>query len=161
MWLSYGGGGSFLSSLSPYITSIVIVYSCFLPVWALLKDKNQSDSTVCPAPGPASVGFYGMTGSSQEAVALCFMNFRNPLTWRQLILPYYVRWRVRTLDDFLRVQYMWVTIHLAPDGEALMGGKGVSFCTLSTVHPILTSILALEHLSTLKDKDYFPPFLSH
>lgn len=69
------------------------------------------------------------------------------------------------MGDFLRVQYMWVTIHLAPDREALMGGKGVPFCTLSTVYPKITSrnppIFALEHLSTLEDKDYFPLFLSH
>lgn len=34
---------------------LLFVPVCFPPVWALLKGKNQSDSTVCPVPGPASV----------------------------------------------------------------------------------------------------------
>lgn len=125
---SYGGGGSSsLSSCPPYIT---LYYHCVsLPVSHQSGLCSRAGTSLIPqcvqllAQPQCSVGFYGITGSSQEAVALCFMNFRNLPIWRQLILPYYVHWRIRALDDFLRVLYMWVTIHLAPDREALMGEK--------------------------------------
>lgn len=102
-------------------------------------------------------------GSSQEAIALCSMNFRNPPPWRQGIHQTVCQ-KVQT-SKWPRDQVMWVIIH---PGEVAswLGRKGVPFCTLSTKlsTPNLPleapPNLALEHLSMLegKRKDDCPSF---
>lgn len=156
-----------LVPLTPYYIVIVSVPICLLPIWVLPLDKNQSDSAVCGHSClKVSNQWLMRAGSSQEAKALCSMNFRNPPPWRQGIHQSVCQ-RVQT-SKWPGDQLMWIIIH---PGEGRSDSEEKEFhfvpfqqnCLPQTClwkHP---PNLALEHLSMLvgKRKDDLSLFLSH